>query len=213
MREIAELVAGYREFLTDTWPHQAVLYRALAQAGQSPRVMIVACCDSRADPPAIFNAKPGALFVVRNVANLVPPFEPHGDFHGTSAALEYAVTDLDVEHIVVLGHARCGGIAAFLDELHARRGEQGFIARWLSILNGVRAEALRAAGEGSDAEARQRALEHAWVRLSLENLTSFPFIKERLANRTLALHGAYFDIATGALQALDAGSGAFEPVT
>ena len=213
MREIAELVAGYREFLAETWPHQAALYRSLAKEGQSPRVMIVACCDSRADPAAIFNAKPGGLFVVRNVANLVPPFEPHGDFHGTSAALEFAVTGLDVEHIVVLGHARCGGIAAFRDGLHARGGEHSFIARWLSVLNGVRAEALRAAGEGTDAVAHQRALEHAGIRLSLENLTSFPFIRERLAAGTLALHGGYFDIATGALLARNPATGAFEPVT
>ncbi len=217
MREISELVTGYREFLTDTWPQQAALYRALANAGQAPSTMIVACCDSRADPATIFNAKPGGLFVVRNVANLVPPFEPHGDFHGTSAALEFAVTDLNVEHIVVLGHARCGGISAFLDELHTRSGEHSFIARWLSVLNGVRAEALRAAGDGNDgkaeAAARQQALEHAGIRLSLENLMSFPFIRERLAAGQLSLHGAYFDIATGALHARNPENGVFEPVT
>ncbi len=213
MREVDELVTGYREFLSETWPRQAALYRALAKEGQSPRVMIIACCDSRADPAAIFNAKPGALFVVRNVANLVPPFEPHGSFHGTSAALEFAVKGLNVEHIVVLGHARCGGIAAFLDERHTHSGDQVFIAPWLSILNSVRAEALQAAGDGSDAEGRQRALEHAGIRLSIKNLTSFSFIKERVANRTLTLHGAYFDIATGALLSAEPESGAFEPVS
>ena len=208
MREISELVTGYRKFLSETWPRQAAHYRMLAEVGQSPRTMIVACCDSRVDPATIFNAKPGALFVMRNVANLVPPFEPHSDFYGTSAALEFAVTKLEVEHIVVLGHARCGGISAFLDELHTRSGEQGFIAHWLSILNGAGAEAVHAG-----ADAQQEAMEHAGIRLSLANLTSFPFVKERLDAGRLSLHGAYFDIATGALQSLDAEGGAFEPVT
>ncbi len=213
MRDIPELVAGYREFLNGTWPEQAALYRVLAEAGQSPRVMIVACCDSRADPASIFSAKPGALFVVRNVANLVPPCEPPGDFHGTSAALEFAVTGLEVEHVVVMGHARCGGIGAYLDGQHTRTGTESFVARWLSILDDARPAAPRAAGDGTDAAARQQALEHAGIRLSLDNLTSFPCVKERLAAGKLSLHGAYFDIATGALQALDLASGAFEPVS
>jgi carbonic anhydrase len=208
MREITELVEGYREFLSETWPRQAALYRTLAEVGQSPRTMIVACCDSRADPATIFNAKPGALFVVRNVANLVPPCAPHGNYHGTSAALEFAVSELGVENIVVLGHARCGGIAAFIDELHRRDDEHLFVAPWLSILNGASAEALHA-----DADAQQEAMEHAGIRLSIENLASFPFVKERLNAGRLSLHGAYFDIATGVLQALDAEGGAFEPVT
>ena len=213
MRSIPELVEGYREFVNATWPRQAALYRALAEKGQSPRTMIVACCDSRADPATIFNAKPGGLFVVRNVANLVPPFEPHGNFHGTSAALEFAVTTLNVEHIVVLGHARCGGIAAFLDGLHRHGGAQGFIARWLEILNGARVEDLAARQSETDAVAPQQAMEHAGIHLSLENLTEFPFVKERLAEGRLSLHGAYFDIANGALLSLDPESGAFEPVT
>ena len=117
MRDVSELVSGYRTFMRDQYQHDAETYRTLADTGQSPRTMVVACCDSRVDPSRIFSAKPGQLFIVRNVANLVPPFEPHGDYHGTSAALEFAITSLGVENIVVLGHARCGGVRGFLQGL------------------------------------------------------------------------------------------------
>ena len=207
------LIEGYRRFRTTTWPAARSRYEELAKAGQSPETLVIACSDSRVDPQAVFGAGPGELFVVRNIANLVPPFEPHGNFHGTSAALEFAVTTLNVEHIVVLGHARCGGIAAFLDGLHRHGGAQGFIARWLEILNGARVEDLAARQSETDAVAPQQAMEHAGIHLSLENLTDFPFVKERLAEGRLSLHGAYFDIANGALLSLDPESGAFEPVT
>jgi carbonic anhydrase len=211
MHDISELVEGYHRFLAGRYPEEAALYRELAEQGQSPKVMVIACCDSRADPAAIFNAGPGQLFIVRNVANLVPPFEPHGDYHGTSAALEFAVTGLEVETIVVMGHARCGGIGAFLDGLHERSGSRGFIGRWMSILNAARSEALRDAGTGSR-EGQQQAMEHAGVRQSLENLQTFPFVRERLADGRLRLRGAYFDIADGRLLGLDPDTGRFEPV-
>ncbi len=114
MRDITDLVQGYKQFLEEEYPKQADLYRTLAEKGQTPKTMVIACCDSRADPGVIFNAGPGEIFVVRNVANLVPPYEPHGDYHGTSAALEFAVNGLNVETILVMGHARCGGIHAFV---------------------------------------------------------------------------------------------------
>ena len=212
MQDIPELVEGYRAFLGARYRQEAALYRALAEAGQAPRTMVVACCDSRVDPAAIFSAGPGQLFIVRNVANLVPPFEPHGDYHGTSAALEFAVMELKVATILVLGHARCGGVRAFLDGLHERPGASGFIGRWMSLLNPARAAALGAAAAGqSDAE-RQQALEHASVRHSLDNLQTFPFIKTRLGDGSLRLRGAYFDIADGRLLALDPASGRFRPV-
>ena len=207
MHDITELVDGYHRFLAGRYPQEAALYRSLAEAGQAPKIMIIACCDSRADPAAIFNAGPGQLFIVRNVANLVPPFEPHGDYHGTSAALEFAVTELGVETVVVMGHARCGGVSAFLDGISEQKGKRGFIGRWLSLLNAAQTEA------GVDSiESRQQAMEHSSVRLSLENLETFPFISERLADGRLQLRGAYFDIADGRLLGLDPQSGQFAPV-
>jgi len=211
MHDIPELVDGYHRFLATRHATEAALYRSLAETGQTPKVMVIGCCDSRVDPAAIFNAGPGQLFVVRNVANLVPPFEPHGDYHGTSAALEFAVTGLEVEAIVVMGHARCGGVRAFLDGLYDRSARSGFIDRWMSLLNPARAEALRTAAT-MPIEEQQRALEHASVRQSLENLQTFPFIQERVADGRLRLRGAYFDIADGQLLGLDPDSGRFVAV-
>lgn len=211
MRDIPELVNGYKDFLSQSYPQQKDLYRALAETGQEPKTMIIACCDSRADPAVIFSAGPGEIFVVRNVANLVPPHEPHGDYHGTSAALEFAVEGIGVQTILVMGHARCGGIKAFLDGLYEPADPPGFIDRWMTLLNPARAEALR---ELSDApiERKQEALEQAGIRHSLENLMTFPCIKERVADGRLQLRGAYFDIADGTLLALEPDSGKFVPI-
>lgn len=213
MHDIPELVDGYRRFLAGRYPQEAEIYRSLAESGQAPKIMIIACCDSRADPAAIFNAGPGQLFIVRNVANLVPPFEPHGDYHGTSAALEFAVTELKVETIVVMGHASCGGVQAYLNGIHELKGRSSFIGRWMSLLNAARTDAIRDAGSGSGAnERQQQALEHASIRHSLENLETFPFIKERLADGRLQLRGAYFGIADGKLLGMDPKTGRFDPV-
>jgi carbonic anhydrase len=211
MRDVPELVEGYRRFLAARYPQEAALYSKLAEEGQSPKTMIIACCDSRADPAMIFNAGPGELFIVRNVANLVPPHEPHGDYHGTSAALEFAVTGLEVETILVMGHGRCGGVRAFLDGLYERPKKQGFIQNWMSLLNPARAEVMPRMDGASDAE-RQQILEFASIRNSIQNLKTFPFIKERLADGRLRLRGAYFDIADGRLLALDPETGDFGPV-
>jgi carbonic anhydrase len=211
MRDVDELVDGYRRFLAGRYEQESALYSELAEQGQAPKVMVIACCDSRADPAAIFDARPGQLFVVRNVANLVPPFEPHGDYHGTSAALEFAVTGLDVETILVMGHGRCGGVRAYLDGLYQAETPRGFIRRWMSLLKTARTEALRAAGD-QPIEVQAKALEFASVRHSIDNLETFPFIKERLADGRLRLRGGYFDIADGKLLALDPQSGTFEAV-
>jgi len=212
MHDIAELVDGYRRFRADSYPKHADLYRTLAETGQSPKVMVIACCDSRADPATIFGAGPGQLFVVRNVANLVPPFEPDGDDPGTSAALEFAVTGLEVETILVMGHTRCGGVRAFLDGLDGGSPAPGFVARWMSRLDPARTQALRAAAEAPPA-ARQQALEHASIRHSIDNLKSFPFIAERVSAGRLRLRGACFDIADGRLLGLDPDNGNFAPVS
>ena len=212
MRDVPELLDGYRKFRETSYPEHEELYRSLAAKGQSPKTMIVACCDSRLNPSAVFNADPGQLFILRNVANLVPPHEPHSDhLHGTSAALEFAVTGLGVENILVLGHARCGGVKAYLEGLYERAEERTFIDRWMSLLRPARAEALRDTA-GQSAEATQQALELASVRHSIENLRSFPFVRERLEDGRLRLHGGYFDIGNGKLLALDAETGKFAPL-
>lgn len=211
MRSLPTLVEGYRRFLDTRYRRQSELYEDLAASGQSPKIMVVACCDSRVDPAAIFDTSPGELFVVRNVANLVPPYAPHGDYHGTSAALEFAVTGLEVEHILIMGHAKCGGVAAFLDGVFDPSRESDFIRKWMSIMNPARAEALRAAPHREPAELQQ-AIEFAAVRQSLENLTTFPFVKERLDRQALTLHGAYFGIASGDLLSLDPVTGEFDKV-
>jgi carbonic anhydrase len=211
MRDVPALVNGYRRFQANLNPPESDLYRSLAEEGQAPKTMVIACCDSRVDPAAIFSAGPGQLFIVRNVANLVPPFEPHGDYHGTSAALEFAVTGLEVETILVMGHARCGGVRAFLKGHHEQSAKRGFIDRWMSLLNTARKRVLRETAGGS-IESAQMALEQASVRQSIENLKTFPFIKDRLANGRLRLRGAYFDIADGKLLALDPESDRFGPL-
>ncbi len=177
-------------------------YEKLAQAGQTPDVMIVSCCDSRVDPETIFSAMPGELFVVRNVANLVPPFETQGKYHGVSAALEFAALNLRVKHIVVMGHSGCGGVRASLDSDTLRQTEAAFVTNWMSMLDGARERVLAAQPGGSEAELR-RALEREGVKTSLDNLRTFPCIKGLEAKGKIALHGTYFDIAEGSLSVID----------
>jgi carbonic anhydrase len=194
------LIRGYQRFRIGRLEAERERYRRLAEAGQKPRTMIVGCCDSRAGPETIFDAGPGELFVLRNVANLVPPYAPDDDYHGTSAALEFAVQFLKVEVILVLGHGHCGGIQA-LRSGAPPLSPSDFIGRWMSLAE--RAAAALEDGATTGAEERQTALERLSVRFSLENLRSFPFVKECEAAGGLALHGAWFDIATGELWTLD----------
>jgi len=186
-------------------------YARLASLGQSPEVMVISCCDSRVDPETIFCAMPGELFVVRNVANLVPPFETGGKFHGVSAALEFAVLNLRVSHIVVMGHSGCGGVGASLEERAARQTEAQFISNWMSILEPGRARVL-AALEGRPLAEQCAALELEAVRTSLANLRSFPCVQALEGKKKLALHGVYFDISTGTLSAFDQASGEFSAI-
>ena len=198
----AGLAAGYRRFRSERYAVEAERYRALAK-GQRPSTMIIACADSRADPATIFAAAPGELFVVRNVAALVPPFEEGGGYHGTSAAIEFAVSELSVPEIVVMGHGLCGGIAAALSERPTGR----FIGPWVELLAGIRARLSDA-----DPGARQKRLEQMAVEYSLQNLTSFPFVEAAIVAGRLRLHGAWFAIAEGELEWLDGTSGRFERV-
>lgn len=205
MKDLDHLLDGYRRFQRNGFANQNELYRDLAETGQSPRVMVIACCDSRADPAVIFDAAPGEIFVLRNVANLVPPYAPSENHHSTSAALEFAVTGLGISHILVLGHARCGGITASL----AGTDKGSFIGQWMAILDETRQRIDNSATE----EAQQEALEKAGIGQSILNLMSFPFIAERVNTARLSLHGGYFDIATGIMSLRDPESGNFSQVT
>jgi carbonic anhydrase len=204
------LVEGYREFADGRLRHEQGRYRELAEAGQSPEVMVIGCCDSRVSPEVIFDARQGELFVVRNVANSVPPYEPDGHAHGVSAALEFGVAALKVKHIVVLGHARCGGVKAFAENAEPL-SPGDFIGNWMRLM----APAAEKAGPQdklSWADYITR-LEQANVANSLDNLKTFPRLRELIASGRIAIHGAYFGVATGDLLLRDESTGAFVPVT
>ncbi len=212
MADFRALIEGYRRFKETGWARERQRWSSLAE-GQNPRVMVIACSDSRVDPGQIFDTGPGEMFVVRNVANLVPPCEARaGGRHGVSAALEFAVTQLEVGEIIVLGHELCGGCAAALTGRfdHAEQGEGHFIADWIQLLDEAREKVRAACGRELDEQAF-RAMELEGICVSLDNLRTFPWVCEREADGRLTLHGAYFSIAEGALQLLDEASGEFRP--
>ena len=198
-----ELIDGYRRFRATAWPERRRLFEHLATRGQRPQLMVIACADSRVDPAMIFDAEPGEIFVVRNVANLVPPYAPNGSCHGTSAALEFGVLGLGVRHLVVLGHGQCGGIRALLDGTQAPLGD--FFAPWIATAARAREQVLACAPADP-----QLAGEHAAVAVSLENILTFPWIAERVADGRLRLHGAHFDVRSGVL-AIRREDGCFVP--
>jgi len=208
MTDFSDMIDGYRRFRTTGWAQQRERWSELSE-GQSPKVMVIACSDSRVDPAQIFDTSPGEIFAVRNVANLVPPFEEGGGRHGVSAALEFAATQLEIPEVVVMGHASCGGCAASLSRSFRGNepGEGGFIANWVSLLDDARERVVARFGEGPEAT---RELELETVRVSLANLRTFPFVAEREAAGTLTLRGAYFAIADGVLHVMQS-DGAFAP--
>jgi carbonic anhydrase len=197
MTDFTDLVAGYGRFREQGWAEERERWATLAE-GQSPKVMVIACSDSRTDPAMVFDTSPGEIFVVRNVANLVPPFETGGGRHGVSAALEFAVTQLKVGEIVVMGHGSCGGVHAALTDRFATAdpGEGGFIAHWIDLLDDARERVIAEYGAGSDAV---HALELETVRVSIANLRTFPFVQDAEAAGQLALRGAWFSIREGVL--------------
>jgi carbonic anhydrase len=199
-----ELIDGYRRYRAKRWPELRALHEALAERGQAPKFLVIACSDSRVDPSTIFDVGPGELFIIRNVANLAPPFENSAGYHGVSAAIEFAVEALKVDTIVVLGHAQCGGIQAALAK--APRAPCSFLGAWISLLD----PALARIGPG-EANA-QSALEYESIRVTLENLETFPFVQRAIAERGLKLAGARYGVADGGLEILDRLSGAFAPV-
>jgi len=198
-----ELLDGYRAFMARRWPAERARYAELAK-GQKPKYLVIACSDSRADPGAIFNAGPGELFIIRNVAAIVPPCETGTGYHGTSAAIAFAVMELKVQNIVVLGHAQCGGVAAALSGAGAAKVP--FLSEWIGLLDPAVA---RCAHHG---HAAQTELEREAIKLSLERLMTFPFIAARVTDGSLALHGARFGIADGALEVLDPAKKTFSAV-
>jgi carbonic anhydrase len=210
MDEKINLLAGYRRFREERYEAEQSRWRKLAE-GQSPRAIIIACCDSRTDPATIFDSDPGEIFVVRNVANLVPPFEEGGGRHGVSAALEFGVVQLNIEQVIVMGHERCGGIqAALTGQFHdAPAGEGGFVAKWMSQIEEPAAAIAADHGTGEDAA---QVLEEAAIRLSLANLRTFPFIAEREKAGTLQVVGCHFSISEGQLYMLDEAEDVFRPV-
>lgn len=195
------LLNGYRNFMSGRYVDERERYRTLAELGQNPSTLVIACSDSRSAPEIIFDAGPGELFVIRNVANMVPPYEPDSNFHATSAALEFAVLSLKVSDIVVMGHGRCGGIRAALDPNAEPLSPGDFIGRWMGLLKPA-AEQIQSNDIMTQTE-RQTALERISIRNSLDNLRSFPEIRAREEEGKLSLHGAWFDISTGELWVMD----------
>lgn len=201
------LLSGYRAFMAGSYGNQARRYRDLADKGQTPETMVIACCDSRAAPETIFDTGPGELFVVRNVANLVPPYSPDGEYHGTSAALEFAVQGLKVKNIVVLGHGRCGGIAAALNPGAGPLSPGDFIGKWMNLL--APPAAIVAENKLMTTGERQRALERISIRFALNNLRTFPCVQILEQKGRLSLYGAWFDISSGELWVMDPATGDF----
>ena len=211
MTRFTNLIEGYRRFRATEWSGEHERWTQLAE-GQSPKVMVIACSDSRVEPSIIFDARPGEMFVVRNVAALAPPYETTPGRHGVSAALEFAVTQLEVEEIIVMGHGLCGGCAAALSGEFddAKAGEGKFIADWVSLLDEARNSVLERHPE-LDTNAFEE-MELRAVQVSLENLRTFPWIAERETDGRLTLHGSHFSIAKGILYVLDEAENEFRPV-
>jgi carbonic anhydrase len=194
------LLEGYRTFATQRLPTEQSRYRELSERGQSPETMVIGCCDSRVSPEVIFDAGPGELFVVRNIANLVPVYQPDSGAHGVSAALEYAVSVLRVKHIVVLGHAQCGGIRAFIDKIEPI-SPGDFIGKWMAMF--IKPGEIVEQRSHETMQDFVTRIEKAAVFRSLENLMTFPFVRTRVESGDLLLHGAYFGVAEGSLFVLD----------
>jgi carbonic anhydrase len=199
------LLEGYNTFREGRLPRERARFEEMAENGQKPEIMVIACCDSRVSPEVIFDARPGELFVVRNVANLVPPYTPDGELHGTSAALEFAVQALKVRHIVVMGHGRCGGVHSYVRRLRNPTAEDAlspgdFIGRWMTLISPA-AESLPAQDEEGDRAYAER-LAVASIRNSIENMLTFPCVNILHGRGQLALHGAMFDVQTGLLRTL-----------
>ncbi len=204
------LLSGYRSFIKNHFSYKIAHYQQLALEGQKPEVLVIACCDSRVVPETVFDTKPGEIFTLRNVANLVPPFSPDDQYHATSAAIEYAVQLLEVKHIVVFGHAHCGGISTALKGKCKSLSSNDFIGQWINLL----APAAQAVvgNKALSVLEQQIALEQFSICHSLKNLETFPWIKARKDQGILTLHGVWFNISSGELWNMEQETGCFIPV-
>lgn len=202
------LADGYRMWRASALPENRGRLAQLAALGQAPSALIVGCCDSRVSPETIFSAGLGELFVVRNVANVIPPFQPDGKQHGTSAAIEFALRGLSVPHVVVMGHSQCGGVKAYLDASEGTRGE--FIGPWMDLIEGTKEDAL-SRNPGLKGRALEAAVEEAAIRASIRNLRTFPEVQRREKEGMLTIHGVHLDISNGNLKVLDEETGDFSP--
>lgn len=207
MHDIAKFLTGFKRFQKECLCNGGALLEELSK-GQNPKVLMIACCDSRVDPALLSDSNLGELFVIRNIANIAPPYQPGGGYHGVSSAIEYAVRHLEVDHIIVLGHRQCGGIKALLEGCGPN---DEFTADWVSILEPARQLALDKYGE-TDSPERERACEQASVLVSLNNLLTFPWIRQRVDAGVLQLHGWYFDLETGELLSYLSRTKSFEPL-
>ena len=206
MQDIRRLISGFRRFQQNYFKSDNTLYEQLGR-GQSPKVLMIGCSDSRVDPAILTDCRLGDIFVVRNVANLVPPYEPDGRYHGVSSAVEYAVRFLKVEHVIVMGHSHCGGIDALMHSTTNPVSE--FVEQWVAIACSARQAVQRELAHKSDA-LKCRACEQAAILISLENLLTFPWVADRVKEGSLALHGWYFDIEAGQLLGYRPDTGEFE---
>lgn len=207
MKDLASLIEGFGRFKKSHF--ESDLFRRLSEKGQKPRILVLGCCDSRVDPAIILDCDPGDLFVIRNVANLVPPFERAGHYHGTSAALEFGICNLGIEHIIVLGHAQCGGIRALMEGSESCEGDS-FVKSWMALAQPARTTVLEKHPGASGAEL-SKACEKEAILSSMENLMTFPWVKSKVESGKLFLHGWYFDIESGEL--LASTGGRFEPLS
>jgi len=209
MKDIAKLIAGFRRFQSNYFTGDNELFERLKNR-QRPKTLVISCSDSRVDPSIITDSSPGDLFVIRNVANLVPPYEPDAGYHGVSAALEYAVCQLKVEHVIVLGHSQCGGIDSLMNAC-CEQGAGEFIGRWVGLASPAKAQVLKELA-GKSPELQARACEQAAILLSLDNLLTFPWVLQRVEQGELFLHGWYFDIQSGELLRYNPKGENYEPL-
>lgn len=206
-----QLIEGFRRFRDTYFDQHRALFQTLTEQGQTPKVLLIGCSDSRVDPAIIFDAQPGEMFVLRNVANLIPPFEPDNGLHGTSAAVEFAVRGLKVEHIIVLGHARCGGVRALIEGKTAEQTD--FVQEWMQIARSARDRALALTlSAGQPLEAARRMCEQETVAISLGNLMTFPWVRKAVEGGQLMLHGWFYDMEDGKLFRLDPVTNSFQEV-
>lgn len=209
MRDVSKFVQGFKRFQHQYLGNRHALFDRLVEEGQHPRALMIACCDSRCDPALVTDCDPGDMFVVRNVANLVPPYTQATFFAATSSAMAFAVRNLEVEHVIVMGHARCGGIRTLMANRPPGCDEEELIAKWLGIAADARQKVLQEL-PGKPAETQERACEQAAILISLENLLSYPWIRRRVHEGSLALHGWYFDMERGELLQYQAAAGKFQ---